>query len=82
MKNFWKKDISSRKDLSFFIAELEKNWGRISNIKEVRKRNKEIWKFRLAIKNLLYEYKRNNSNNNMSKSMTRELANWLNNHKI
>ena len=42
MKSFLKKDISSKKDLSLLMAELQKNWNRISKIKGIRKRSKEI----------------------------------------
>lgn len=78
MRNFLKKDISCRRELSLLLTGLDRRWKSIVSIKDGRRRGKEILKFRVAIKNLLHEYKRNNSNNSIDKSVVTELIRWIN----
>ena len=79
MRKFFKKDISCKKDLSMLLSELDSRWRVIMDIRDSRKRGKEILKFRTAIKNLLNEY-RKNKNSNMDRSVALELIRLLNNN--
>tara|TARA_Y100000034_G_scaffold136273_1_gene211930 strand:+ start:634 stop:909 length:276 start_codon:yes stop_codon:yes gene_type:complete len=75
--------IKTKRDLQIALSLLDSQWKHVFEIKDTRKRYKEIIKLRRTLQGLLDEYKRNikkdidSNKNNIFRKTLGAIENWL-----
>jgi hypothetical protein len=84
MKKIELSKIKTERDLQIALFELDRRWKAAFNIKDPKKRGREILRLRGEIKYILDEFKRqrrtanlNNNNDNLCNKIFKNIIDWL-----
>ena len=84
MKKVKIENIVTERELQIVLLDLEKRWKRASDIKDARKRFREVMKIRIEARELLEASKRvrrstnsNDNNSNLFSKMIRTIIGWF-----